>query len=108
MFGNKNIFKKAFENQVEGCDVEQVQIRPQSLELLRFCFNITSIDILNLILHDFLDIENFCRYVVSFIKTNMIIIPLAPMGVVAHHLRMLDDMYHDVIEKLLDIIHNDT
>ena len=32
----------------------------RSLELLRFFFNITSIDILNLILID------FCRYVVSF------------------------------------------
>ena len=38
----------------------------RSLELLRFFFNITSIDILNLILIDFLDIKNFCRYVVSF------------------------------------------
>ena len=45
----------------------------RSLELLRFCFNITSIDILNLILHDFLDVENFCRYVVSFTNTKMII-----------------------------------
>ena len=36
----------------------------RSLELLRFSFDITSIDILNLILHDFLNIGNFCKYVI--------------------------------------------
>ena len=45
----------------------------RSLELLRFCFNITSIDILNLILHDILGIENFCRYAVSFTYTKVIL-----------------------------------
>ena len=63
-------FKEAFEDEAEGCDDEQVKTRlGKEFELLRFCFNITNINILNFILLyflDLLDIENYCRYVISF------------------------------------------
>jgi hypothetical protein len=55
------------EDEAEGCDDEQVKTRPgKEFELLRFCFNITNINILDFILLYFLDIENYCRYVISF------------------------------------------
>jgi hypothetical protein len=59
------------EDEAEGCDAdEQVKTRPdKEFELLRFGFNITNINILNFILLYFfglLDIENYCRYVISF------------------------------------------
>ena len=60
-----HIFNEAFEDHVEGCDDEQFDIidLTRSLELIRFCFNITSVGSLNLIFQDFLDFENFCRYI---------------------------------------------
>ena len=63
-------FKEALEDKDEGCDDEQVKTRPgKEIELLRFRFNSTNINILNFILLYFLgllDIENYCRYVISF------------------------------------------
>ena len=63
-------FKETLEDEAEGCDDEQVKTRlGKEFELLRFCFNITNINILNFILLyflDLLDIENYCRYVISF------------------------------------------
>ena len=70
-------FKEALEDEAEGCDDEQVKTRPgKEFELLRFCFNITNINILNFILLYFLgllDIENYCRYVISFTYKKIIL-----------------------------------
>jgi len=65
MLENKNISRRPLKSRVVVLRKFKLDLA-RSLELLRFFFNITSIDILNLILIDFLDIRNFCRYVVSF------------------------------------------
>ena len=68
----------ALEDEAEGCDDQQVETRPdKEFQLLRFCFNITNINILNFILLYFLgllDIENYCRYVISFTLKKLIIL----------------------------------
>jgi hypothetical protein len=67
MLENKNISRRPLSIKSRVVVLRKFKLDlARSLELLRFFFNITSIDILNLILIDFLDIKNFCRYVVSF------------------------------------------
>ena len=46
MVDNKKHFKEALEDEAEGCDDQQVETRPgEEFQLLRFCFNITNMDI---------------------------------------------------------------
>ena len=63
--GNKNIPMRTLRIKSRVVMLSKFKLDlARNLELLRFCFDITSIDIFNLILHDFLDIESFCKYVV--------------------------------------------
>ena len=67
MLENKNISRRPLSIKSRVVVLRKFKLDlVRSLELLRFFFNTTGIDILNLILKDFLDIKNFCRYVVSF------------------------------------------
>ena len=65
MANNENILRRPWRMKTR---VVMIKTRPgKEFELLRFCFKI--IKILNFILLyflDLLDIENYCRYVISF------------------------------------------
>jgi hypothetical protein len=76
MANNENILRRPWRMKTRVV-MMKVKTRPgKEFELLRICFNITNINILNFILLYFLgllEIENYCRYVISFTYKKIIL-----------------------------------